>query len=74
MSMSMVHSLALVELENLVPQNLNAAQNVERIVKLDGKDAQAFRDWYNNNKTRKGIEEVYAIVGVGSGAMGDPKS
>ena len=73
MSMSMVHSLALVELENLVPQNLNAAQNVERIVKLDEKDAQAFRDWYNNNKTHSGIEEVYTIVGV-AGLMGDRKS
>ena len=72
--MSIVHSFALVELENLVSQNLNAQLKIiEIIIKLDEKDAQAFRDWYNNNKTRTGIEEVYAIVGV-AGAMGDRKS
>jgi hypothetical protein len=71
----MIQSQSLEELENLVSENLSGQLKIiERIVKLDGKDAQAFRDWYNNNKTRKGIEEVYAIVGVGSGAMGDPKS
>lgn len=45
---------------------------IERIIKLDEKDAQAFRDLYNNDKTRRGIEEVYTIVGV-AGGMGDRK-
>jgi len=70
----MIQSQPLEELENLVSENLNAQLKIiERIVKLDEKDAQAFRDWYNNNKTRKGIQEVYAIVGV-AGAVGDRKS
>jgi hypothetical protein len=70
----MVQSIALEELEDLVSENLSAQLKIiERIIKLDEKDAQAFRDWYNNNKTRRGIEEVYGIVGVGSGAVADPK-
>jgi hypothetical protein len=55
-------------------ENPNAQLKIiERRVKLDEKDAQAFRDWHNNNKKRRGIEEVYAIVGV-AGAVGDRKS
>ena len=70
----MIQSQSLEELENLVSENLNAQLKIiERTVKLDEKDARAFRDWYNNNKTGRGIEEVYAIVGV-AGAVGDRKS
>ncbi len=69
----MVQSIALEDLDDLVSENLSAQLKIiERIVKLDEKDAQAFRDWHNNNNTRKGIDEVYTIVGVG--ALGDPKS
>ena len=47
----MVQRLALEQLENPVSENLNAQLKIiERIVKLDEKDAQAFGDWYNNKK------------------------
>ena len=59
--------------ESRLRESKRAVKIIERIVKLDEKDAQAFRDWYNNNKKRRGIEEVYAIVGV-AGVMGDRKS
>lgn len=63
----------LEELKSLVSESLNSQlEIIGRIASLDEKDAKSFIEWYNNNKTRKGIEEVYAIVGIG--AMGDSKS
>jgi hypothetical protein len=56
----------LLKLKWQVDKNLNEHLEImEKILILNEKDAIEFIGWYNNNRTRKGIEEIYGILESG---------
>jgi hypothetical protein len=49
-----------------VDKNLDEQlQIMQKILTLNEEDTIEFIDWYNNNRTRKGIEDIYGILEPG---------
>jgi hypothetical protein len=53
----------LLKLKWQIDKNLDEQlEIIQKILTLNEKDAIEFIHWYNNNKTRKGIEEIYGVL------------
>ena len=53
----------LLVLKWAVEKNLNEHLDIiQRILSLNEEEASEFSDWYNNNRTRKAIEDIYGAV------------
>jgi glutamyl-tRNA reductase len=53
----------LLVLKWAVEKNLNEHLDIiQKILSLNEEEASEFTDWYNNNRTRKAIEDIYGAV------------
>ena len=53
----------LLVLKWAVEKNLNEHLDIiQKILSLNEEEASEFSDWYNNNRARKAIEDIYGAV------------